>query len=99
FAAQCGQDLIYEPLLVPLDGFEPAVERFFAEGGKGLNITVPFKQQAWELAQVRAESAELAGAVNTLLCNAQGVLEGHNTDGPGLVRDLVVNAGGDLRGK
>ncbi|MDR0779673.1 MAG: shikimate dehydrogenase [Pseudomonadales bacterium] len=99
FARQSAQDLRYEALLVPRDGFARAVREFFAAGGKGLNITVPFKQEAWVLAQVRSRGAELAGAVNTLRLNAQGVLEGHNTDGPGLVRDLLHNAGGELRGK
>jgi shikimate 5-dehydrogenase len=99
FARQLDQDLEYDALLVPLDGFKRAVTSFFAGGGKGLNITVPFKQEAWELAEVRSPGAELAGAVNTLLRNEDGKLEGHNTDGPGLIRDLTVNAGGVLRGK
>ncbi|MDR2212340.1 MAG: shikimate dehydrogenase [Pseudomonadales bacterium] len=99
FARQCRQDLRYEALLAPLDGFKQAAEAFFAGGGKGLNVTVPFKQDAWALARRRSVGAELAGAVNTLLLNAEGELEGHNTDGPGLVRDLTVNAGGELRDK
>jgi shikimate dehydrogenase len=99
FARQSAQDLHYDALLVPLDGFTRAVNEFFAAGGKGLNVTVPFKQEAWALAQVRSPGAELAGAVNTLLLNADGKLAGHNTDGPGLVRDLTVNAGGVLRDK
>jgi shikimate dehydrogenase len=99
FARQSAQDLHYDALLVPLDGFTRAVHEFFAAGGKGLNITVPFKQEAWALSQARSPGAELAGAVNTLRLNADGKLEGHNTDGPGLVRDLTVNAGGVLRDK
>jgi shikimate dehydrogenase len=99
FAHQNEQDLSYDAILVPLDGFKRAVGEFFANGGKGLNITVPFKQEAWELAKVRSPGAELAGAVNTLLMNSKGELEGHNTDGPGLMQDLTVNAGGVIENK
>src|SRR5690606_30261930 len=99
FAHATEQDLSYAALLVPLDGLKRAAAEFFANGGKGLNITVPFKQEAWAMAQVRSPGAELAGAVNTLFMNAEGKLEGHNTDGPGLIRDLTVNAGGVLKDK
>lgn len=100
FAAQTGQDLEYGALLVEAGTFPERVEAFFDQGGKGLNITVPFKQEAWELADVRSPQAQLAGAVNTLLLDAAtGLLHGHNTDGIGLVRDILQNHGGVLRGK
>ena len=65
FAEQTGEALEYRAILVEPDGFTAAVEAFRDSGGKGLNITVPFKQQAWSLATVRSTRAELAGAVNT----------------------------------
>jgi shikimate dehydrogenase len=98
FATQTAQQLEYGALLVEPGTFAQRVRQFFAEGGKGLNITVPFKQEAWELADVRSPQAELAGAVNTLL-QVSGELHGHNTDGIGLVRDILQNYGGQLAGK
>jgi len=98
FAADAGLDLRYDALLVPLDGFSSAVSGFFAAGGKGLNITVPFKQEAWAMAKVLSPQAQRAGAVNTLLI-ADGQLVGHNTDGSGLVRDIKANWHGELAGK
>jgi shikimate dehydrogenase len=99
FAQQTRQDLDYRALLVERGTFAARVGQFFAEGGKGLNVTVPYKQEAWELARVRSPQAELAGAVNTLLQDADGRLHGHNTDGIGLVRDITQNYRGVLRGK
>jgi shikimate dehydrogenase len=99
FARQTGQDLEYGRLLGDLQGFEAEVQRFFAEGGKGLNVTVPFKERAWRLAEVRSPRAENAGAVNTLTALAAARLGGDNTDGVGLVRDLTCNQGFDLTGK
>jgi len=91
FAAQTGQSLCYEALLVAEDGFADAVTTFFyREDGKGLNITVPFKQEAWQLADKLSQRAELAGAVNTLMLKDSS-LYGDNTDGAGLVRDLTHN--------
>ena len=111
FAAQTGLPLHYEALLAPLDGFEPAVRGFFGEGGRGMNVTVPFKLQAYALAgQGLSHSARAAGAVNTLWMR-DGTLHGCNTDGVGLVQDLLrlgtslagarvllVGAGGAARG-
>ncbi len=88
FAAQTAQDLSYEALLAPLDGFAAAVAQFRAQGGRGMNITVPFKEEAWQLADRLTERARLAGAVNTLVFG--GDVQGDNTDGAGLVRDLEV---------
>ncbi|MES2917957.1 MAG: shikimate dehydrogenase [Pseudomonadota bacterium] len=99
FAALSGQSLVYEACLAPVDGFAAAVQAFFAAGGKGCNVTVPFKEEAWRLAVVRSARAEKAGAVNTLLADAEGRLVGDNTDGSGLVRDLVQNAGVNLAGR
>jgi shikimate dehydrogenase len=77
-------------------GFEQAVGNFFASGGKGLNVTVPFKREAWELASELGPEAKQAGAVNTLYMNENGVLVGRNTDGIGLVRDILHNHGGRI---
>lgn len=97
FARLTGQPMSYEARLAPVDGFAAALQGFLAEGGRGCNVTVPFKEEAWRLAQVRSARAEKAGAVNTLMPGKDGRLYGDNTDGVGLVRDLVRNAGLSLR--
>ncbi len=99
FARQTGQQLEYERLLVEPGTFASSVSDFFSGGGKGLNITVPFKQEAWELATIKSADATLAGAVNTLLLDHKGILHGHNTDGIGLVTDILQNHAGVLAGK
>jgi shikimate dehydrogenase len=99
FAQQTGESLDYTAILVPLDDFAAAVAGFLATGGKGLNITVPFKEQAWQLATTRSPRAERAGAVNTLVLHANGKHHGENTDGVGLVRDLHDNHGLELGGR
>ncbi|MBU1190899.1 MAG: shikimate dehydrogenase [Gammaproteobacteria bacterium] len=99
FATQTNQSLIYQALLVELGDFPAAVAAFHAAGGKGLNITVPFKQEAWQLAQIRTPRAERAGAVNTLWWNESGQLSGDTTDGVGLVHDLRNNHGLSLAGQ
>lgn len=91
FARETEQDLIYEKLLAPLDGFEKTVKEFFAAGGKGLNVTVPFKEEAFRFANDLTERAQLAGAVNTLALQIDGSLLGDTTDGAGLVGDLIRN--------
>lgn len=89
FARQTGIALDYERILAPLDGFADTVQAFFAAGGGGLNITVPFKEEAFALARAHlSPRAAIAGAVNTLWM-ANGALHGCNTDGAGLVADLV----------
>ena len=98
FAEQTGQDLSYEPLLAPLDDF-PGFAHAFFETGLGANVTVPFKEQAYRLADRLSERARRAGAVNTLKKLQDGTLLGDNTDGIGLVRDLLDNAGVALQGK
>ncbi|WP_137817586.1 shikimate dehydrogenase [Pseudomonas sp. 2FG] len=98
FAAQTGQQLTYEALLAPLDDFTGFARAFF-QTGEGANVTVPFKEQAYRLADSLSARAQRAGAVNTLKKLADGSLLGDNTDGAGLVRDLTVNAGFALAGK
>jgi shikimate dehydrogenase len=111
FAAQTGEDIVYERLLAPLDGFVAAVDAFRAAGGAGLNVTLPFKTEAFAYARRRTPRAAVAGAVNTLAFDGDDVL-GDNTDGPGLVADvegrigvplagaavLLLGAGGAVRG-
>lgn len=98
FAEQTGQPLDYRTALAPLDDF-PAFAQAFFQQGRGANVTVPFKEQAWRLADSLTERARRAGAVNTLSKLADGSLLGDNTDGAGLVRDLTVNCGFSLLGK
>lgn len=90
FARATAQDLVYEARLAAVDGFAEAVSRFVAEGGKGANVTVPFKEEAFRLSTRLSERAAQAGAVNTLGFAAGEVL-GDNTDGAGLVRDIAHN--------
>lgn len=98
FARETGQVLTYERLLCPLDAFEATVRGFAAAGGRGCNVTVPFKFEAASLASRLTPRAELAGAVNVLRFDADGWL-GDNTDGAGLVADLQRNAGRSLAGQ
>jgi len=90
FARLTFQDLTYEAILAPLDGFERAVRDFAAAGGRGMNVTVPFKLEAHALAGTCSPRAEAAQAVNTLIFSGNGI-QGDNTDGVGLVADLVHN--------
>jgi len=99
FARQTGEEIEYGRILGDLEHFEEDVRRFFAEGGKGLNVTVPFKERAFRLADRLGERARAAGAVNTLALQADGTLLGENTDGMGLVRDLAVNHGFHFAGR
>jgi shikimate dehydrogenase len=98
FARQTGQNLLYNKLLAPLDGFVEVVEAFRAGGGAGLNITVPFKEQALGLATELTRRARQAGAVNTLKFSHDGIV-GDNTDGTGLIRDLTRNHQLEIRNK
>ena len=110
FAKKTGIDLNYSKRLAPLDGFEANIKAFFAEGGIGMNVTVPFKEQAFTQCQVLTERAKIAKAVNTLWMQ-DGKLHGDNTDGQGLVDAikaldwkldntdiLIIGAGGATRG-
>jgi shikimate dehydrogenase len=98
FAAQTGQHIVYERMLAPLDGFEQAVRDFIREGGRGANVTVPFKLEAHALATELTLRAQAAGAVNTLKFEDSAIL-GDNTDGIGMVTDIVRNAGVPVSGK
>ena len=112
FASQTNQDLAYTAQCVDIDNFSTAATNFFKEGGKGLNITVPFKHDAYTFASSLTERAIRAGAVNTLFINEHNIVVGDNTDGIGLVEDitlrlnwrlkdmriLIMGAGGAVRG-
>jgi shikimate dehydrogenase len=89
FAQETGQHIIYSAIHVDVGGFSQAVSHFQGHGGKGLNVTVPFKLDAWKLADSLSERAKRAGAVNTLVLGKDGYIEGDNTDGLGLVNDIV----------
>jgi shikimate dehydrogenase len=99
FAHQFRHAIEYTAIQVDPGGFSQAVGQFRANGGAGLNITVPFKQEAFRLVDHRSERAELAGAVNTIKFEADGRLFGDNTDGAGLVHDLLHNLHITLKGK
>ncbi|WP_251977364.1 shikimate dehydrogenase [Salinicola avicenniae] len=111
FAEQTGQAMRYEAIEAPVEDFAGAWQAFVAAGGRGANVTVPFKQEAFALAEVLSPRARLAGAVNTLQVGDDGRLYGDTTDGVGLVRDLqahasplagarvlILGAGGAVRG-
>ena len=98
FAALTGQTLQYDKQRVPVDGFVSAVQQFFAEGGRGCNVTVPFKFEAAALATQVSDRAQLAQAANTLTVQ-NGTVQADNTDGAGLVNDIQRNAGFDLAGR
>jgi shikimate dehydrogenase len=98
FARQTGQDMTYEAILAPKDGFAASVADFVAAGGRGANVTVPFKEEAYRLANRLSSRAQRAGAVNTLSFEA-GAVVGDNTDGAGLVADLTRNQHCALAGR
>ena len=98
FARQTGQELEYARLLAPRDGFRAALAKFRDAGGKGINVTVPFKLEAWDFVAARAGHAHDAGAVNTIDFR-NGTSVGYNTDGIGLIRDLEQNLGFAIAGK
>lgn len=110
FAKSCHLDIDYQKILVPMDSFNATVQTFFKEG-VGCNVTVPFKEQAYNLVDKADPAATLAKAVNTIKITSDGELHGFNTDGIGLVTDLVscygtlkdksvllIGAGGAARG-
>ncbi|AOY92739.1 shikimate dehydrogenase [Cupriavidus sp. USMAA2-4] len=98
FARQTGEAIAYDRLEAPLDGFAATVRDFLAQGGHGFNVTVPFKLEAYDLADRLTERAEAAGAVNTMW-QEDGLLHGDNTDGVGLVRDIQDNLDVLLEGR
>ena len=99
FAQNTHQPLVYTAILVAFDQLEHALQVFAESGGKGLNITVPFKQEAWQWVTQRSPRAECAGAVNTIMFRPDGTSYGDNTDGIGLVRDLKYNHGVTISGQ
>jgi len=112
FAVQTQQSISYEAIELPLDDFSAQILQLQLQGMKGLNVTVPFKQQAWEICSQRTARAETAGAVNTIIFSEDGSIIGDNTDGAGLIHDLennhhiairhckilILGAGGAVRG-
>lgn len=98
FAEQTEQDLIYSAILVPLEKFKHETDNFFRTG-MGLNITVPFKEDAWQYADTYSSRALRAGAVNTLIKKEDGSIHADNTDGIGMVRDITFNHGCAIKGK
>lgn len=98
FAELTGEPVRYEARLVPLDGFPQALHEFAAQGGRGCNVTVPFKLEAAQCATTRSERVQLAGAANTLVF-ADGTIHADNTDGLGLVADIERNARFSLAGR
>ncbi len=99
FANQTEQDLDYITRKIPLDDLAGGLKKLQAEGFKGINITVPFKEQAWLQVLDKSPHAQRAGAINTIIFNDDGTLTGDNTDGMGLCRDLVDNNQIVLKGK
>lgn len=98
FGQQTAQAIHYEAIESPLETFPDTIARLRQDGYKGVNVTVPFKLQAWQLADVRSPAALRAEAANTLLFGAAEIVA-HNTDGIGLVRDITKNAGVSLENK
>lgn len=98
FAEQTEQDLIYSAILVPLEKFKEEADSFF-RNGRGLNVTVPFKEDAWQYADTYSSRALRAGAVNTLIKKEDGSIHADNTDGIGMVRDITFNHGCAIKGK
>jgi shikimate dehydrogenase len=97
FARQFGEDMSYEKVEAPLDGFAATVREFIAAGGRGINVTVPFKVEAAVLADERREAAAICGASNCLKFE-DGKIIAENFDGVGLLRDIEVNLGLPLKG-
>ena len=91
FARQTAQDLDYTAIEIPTDALQAGLETLRQQGFKGINVTVPFKEQVWQIVDHRTARAELAGAVNTVIFHEDGSLSGDTTDGVGLCRDLTEN--------
>ena len=99
FARQSGIELSYERILVQEGEFLTVALEFIESGGIGFNVTLPCKGDAWEFADQSSPSANRCKAVNTVSIDSEGLTFGNNTDGPGLVRDLVDNLGWDIADK
>jgi|TARA_B100000315_G_scaffold244365_2_gene268837 shikimate dehydrogenase len=112
FARQTGEEIAYEAIYVPTDEFAAGASDFIEGGGRGFNVTLPFKQEAWQWVGRSSARAQAAGAVNTVSVDQDSATTGDNTDGSGLIADithnqqwpiegseiLVVGAGGAVRG-
>lgn len=99
FAHQCHQDMRYEAILAPLDGFAATVKAFQQGGGKGLNVTLPFKPEAYNISTHLTDRANAAQAVNTLKFDENYGILGDNTDGAGLIQDIEINQDVTIDGK
>lgn len=99
FAKQCDQQMSYQLLEVAPEQLATTVPQFFADGGKGLNVTVPHKQAVMSMVKYRSPRAEFAGAINTIMVLQDNELMGDNTDGVGLLNDLTNNLKFDLKNK
>lgn len=99
FAEQTNQQLQYTAELIEIGQFQAGASAFFSENGKGANVTVPFKEDAWQFADSHTERAKRAGAVNTLILEHDGSVLGDTTDGIGLVNDISINHQIDITGK
>lgn len=98
FSKQTKQNIHYEAIFVPLNGFTEAIKLFQQNDGKGMNITIPFKFNAYKISTQLTEQAEAAQAVNTLVFDGNKIY-GHNTDGTGLIRDIITNLGFTITAK
>jgi len=98
FGQQLGIDLEYRAIDAAPEAFAEAVRRFFLDGGRGANVTLPHKAAAFALASQRSETATRVGSANVLTLQGDGTLAAHNTDGDGMVRDITERHGADLRG-
>lgn len=99
FALETGEKIEYSAIHVDVGGFVQAVSHFQGHGGKGLNVTVPFKLDAWKMADSLTDRAKRAGAVNTLILGKEGDIKGDNTDGVGLVNDIIDHLGWEITQK
>jgi shikimate dehydrogenase len=98
FGQQFGIELDYRAIDAAPEAFAEAVRRFFLDGGRGANVTLPHKAAAFALANQRSESATRVGSANVLTLQRDGTLAAHNTDGDGMVRDITERHSTDLRG-
>ena len=98
FSKQTKQDMHYEAIFAPLNGFTEAIKLFQQNDGKGMNVTIPFKFDAYKISTQLTEQAEAAQAVNTLVFDGNEIY-GHNTDGTGLIRDIITNLGFTITAK
>ena len=98
FSKQTKQDMYYEAIFAPLNGFTEAIKNFQQNDGKGMNVTIPFKFDAYKISTQLTKQAEAAQAVNTLVFDDDEIY-GHNTDGDGLIRDIIINHGFTITAK